>query len=654
MSWKISKLAKLAGVSVVVGFIAVVVAGQIGLRDLKVGGPIYAEIILGNELVADILPPPAYIIESYLEATLALNDPRSVGARKARLAALKKEFDDRHAYWRQKDLGPELNSTLTKVSYEPAMKFWSLVEGSFLPALERGDQDGARKVYGDMTTAYAAHRQSIDKTVELSLAKNKATEAMAEQRSWVVLAVLWGTSLLGIGMAVVSALGVVYGLAAPVDRMKDVMRRLATGDLEVRIGGLARKDEIGDMARSVEVFLKNAQDRDRLESEMRHTRDMELRRQKSLETEVKKFQGVITSVIQALEHETGNMRTASHTLAEAADSATTEAGAAAKAANGAAYSSQAVAAATEQLGRSIEEISSQAHRTSSLVSEATQVASQTDRDVASLAAAAQTIGSIIETIRAVAEQTNLLALNATIEAARAGEAGKGFAVVASEVKTLAAQTAKATEQIASQITGVQTSTETAVVSLKAIASKVSDINGLTGAIAAAVEEQQAATQEIASNVTRAADESSRAAANAGSVTEAAARTKTDAMTVSRASDQLGQVARNISEAVNGFLGSIASDLDNRRDSLRKVVDWVVVVTRDAQHHEVRALDVSLTGARIEVVQGVKAGDQLTVDLGSGPTSASVVWANRMALGLQFDRPLAELPAKGLLPTKVAA
>jgi len=254
----------------------------------------------------------------------------------------------------------------------------------------------------------------------------------------------------------------------------------------------------------------------------------------------------------------------------------------------------------------------------------------------------------------VAEQTNLLALNATIEAARAGEAGKGFAVVASEVKTLAAQTAKATEQIASQITGVQTSTETAVVSLKAIASKVSDINGLTGAIAAAVEEQQAATQEIASNVTRAADESSRAAANAGSVTEAAARTKTDAMTVSRASDQLGQVARNISEAVNGFLGSIASDLDNRRDSLRKVVDWVVVVTRDAQHHEVRALDVSLTGARIEVVQGVKAGDQLTVDLGSGPTSASVVWANRMALGLQFDRPLAELPAKGLLPTKVAA
>jgi hypothetical protein len=264
--------------------------------------------------------------------------------------------------------------------------------------------------------------------------------------------------------------------------------------------------------------------------------------------------------------------------------------------------------------------------------------------VAKLGLSSAEIGKVVKVITSIAQQTNLLALNATIEAARAGEAGKGFAVVAAEVKTLAAQTAKATEQIAGQISAVQGSTRTAVESLRGIAGKVSEINSLTGAIAAAVEQQEAATREIASNVTRAADESRQAAENVGGVTEAASRTKSESLSVSQASDQLATATRNISDSVTGFLKAIASDLDNRREASRKVVDWAIVVTRDNRRVEARAFDVSTTGLRTERITGVGMGDRVMVDFGAGSVAARVIWTNQSALGLRFERPLSELPS----------
>jgi chromosome segregation ATPase len=271
-----------------------------------------------------------------------------------------------------------------------------------------------------------------------------------------------------------------------------------------------------------------------------------------------------------------------------------------------------------------------------------------------LVGSAEAISSVTTVIAKIAEQTNLLALNATIEAARAGEAGKGFAVVASEVKTLAAQTANATEQIAGQISAVQTSTKTAIDSLRGIAGKVSEINALTGAIAAAVEEQEAATREIAVNVTRAADESKQAAENANEVTSAATKTRSEAVNVSKGSDQLAVASRSISDAVSNFLSAIASDLDNRRESSRKMVDWAIVVLRNNRKVEAKAADVSLTGMRIERVADVNNGDRLHVDLGSGPQSAHVIWINNHAIGLRFDKPLTELPKLGALPSRLAA
>jgi methyl-accepting chemotaxis protein len=239
--------------------------------------------------------------------------------------------------------------------------------------------------------------------------------------------------------------------------------------------------------------------------------------------------------------------------------ASTQARSAAQVSNGAAENSEAVATATEQLTASIKEISAQAHQTSSLVTGAMQITATTDQDVVKLGEATDRIGSVLDLIRQIAQQTNLLALNATIESARAGEAGKGFAVVASEVKNLATQTARATDEIASQIEGVQLSTQSAIEAIREISGKVTEINGLTGAIAAAVEEQTAATQEIAHNVSAATDRSRQAAQNVSAVLSAADKTSDEVDHVENVSEQLGAITKDIQSKLDQFVQGLASN-----------------------------------------------------------------------------------------------
>src|SRR5262245_13981142 len=337
----------------------------------------------------------------------------------------------------------------------------------------------------------------------------------------VVLAACAALALLG-GLFLVNR-----GLVVPLNRIKDVMAKLAEGDLQSEIPGSERGDELGAMARAVDVFRTNAIERRRLEEAAQNTREKELQRQRSMEQHVHRFRGVISQVVGSLGRETDTMRSAAQTLSQAASSVSTEAVSASQASMGAAGNAQAVAAAAEQLSASIKEISMQTQRTSTVAAETADAAKASDRDIAGLAEAAQRIGSVIELIRAIAEQTNLLALNATIEAARAGDSGRGFAVVASEVKTLATQTAKATEEIAGQIGSMQSSTRVAVDSIRTITHKVSEIHALTAGIAAAVEQQDSATREIAQNVTMAANGSLLAARNVDGVTAASEQTKRD-------------------------------------------------------------------------------------------------------------------------------
>ena len=365
--------------------------------------------------------------------------------------------------------------------------------------------------------------------------------------------------LLAILLLLLAASGYLIGrsISKPLSDLSNSIVQLAKGNLNIPLADACEHTELGDIARAVDVLRTNSVEQRDLQEKLNEAVKRERARQQE---EVQKFQATVTAVVATLSKQVDQLRGAAGTLSEAAETATFEAATAAHVSAGAADSSNAVAAATEELSCSIREISDQAHRTNAVVEAATHEAKRTNKDVASLASAAEEIGSIVAVIRGIADQTNLLALNATIEAARAGESGRGFAVVAAEVKELSAQTAKATDAIAEQIQAIQSSTSTAVSAIQSVAGKVAEIQSFTGAIAAAVEEQTAAAQEIASNVSLAAEGSQKAARSSGEVSQVAGQTKQQAASLSSVSLQLSDATSELSNALKDFVAAVREDL----------------------------------------------------------------------------------------------
>lgn len=348
-------------------------------------------------------------------------------------------------------------------------------------------------------------------------------------------------------------------MTKPMTKVIDAMNLLANGKLDLELDDSGRGDEIGDLNRALAVFKSNAMDRARLETTADQERRRELGRQAHIGDLISEFRNVISAALNAVGNETTAMRTSASVLTQVASSASLEADAAREASAGASSNVQAVAAAAEELSASIREIASQAHQASDVVGRATAITRQTDADVSSLAEAAQKIGTVVGMIRDIAEQTNLLALNATVEAARAGEAGRGFAVVASEVKALSSQTARATEDIGRQIALVQSSTQQAVDSIRKITNTIADVDTFTSAIAAAVEEQDAATQEIAKSIGLAFDGSNAVARNVDTVALSIGETSQQADMVMSVSDSLSRVADELSNGVDRFLSDVSAD-----------------------------------------------------------------------------------------------
>jgi methyl-accepting chemotaxis protein len=364
-----------------------------------------------------------------------------------------------------------------------------------------------------------------------------------------------------VSLLVAGAIGVFYVQRRLVRRLTsvgDAMRRLSSGETDMTVPAAADRDEIGEMARSLEVFRAGEIERrgmaERQEAEQAAQRD----RAASIEQMITDFRSTVTTVIEAVNSNIGRMETTARTLSSIAGEADTQARAASASSGNTSTNVQSVAGATEELGASIREISQQATQANTVVGKAADIARNADQLVGQLSTGASKIGDVIKLIRAIAEQTNLLALNATIEAARAGEAGRGFAVVASEVKTLASQTAKATEEIASQIGAIQGSTSEAVEAIRQISGVMGDISGITSSIAASVEEQSASTQEIGRNVQQAAAGANELASSMTMVTEAIEETNKSASQVLDASGALTAQAGTLQKAVDEFLDRVAA------------------------------------------------------------------------------------------------
>jgi methyl-accepting chemotaxis protein len=335
------------------------------------------------------------------------------------------------------------------------------------------------------------------------------------------------------------------------------MRQLASGNIDIAIPP-PRQDEIGDMARALQVFRASELDRRSLSERERSEQDSQRERGRHIEEIIADFRATVTDVIGSVTQNVSLMEDTARNLSRSARDADQQAQAVLLSSEATSANVRTVAGAADRLGVSINDINAKTKQAHGIAREATETARSTDVLVNKLAAGATRIGDVIKIIQAIAAQTNLLALNATIEAARAGDAGRGFAVVAAEVKALAAQTAKATEEIAEQIGSIQNLTENSVAAIRSIDGVMGDISGLTAAIAAAVEEQANSTQMIAQNVQQAAAGANELAGKMNIVTQAIDGTNRSAAAVHETSQVFSAQASTLESAVDTFLKRVTA------------------------------------------------------------------------------------------------
>ena len=370
------------------------------------------------------------------------------------------------------------------------------------------------------------------------------------ERLVVVLAV--GGFLLGGILAVV--LG--KGISRPMIAMCKAMRE--NGNFEVVLPGLGRKDEVGEMAAAVEEFKVRAiakAEREAAEHDAQNRASAAARRSELIRF-ADEFEATVGSIVANVSASAVQLEAAAGTLTRTAETTQTLSSQAAGASEEASSNMQSVASATEELSASVDEIGRQVQESNRIAESAVHQAEQTDTRIGKLSRAAQEIGDVVKLITAIAEQTNLLALNATIEAARAGDAGRGFAVVASEVKSLASQTAKATDEISSHITGMQGATQESVAAIKEIGGTIAQISSIASTIASAVEEQGSATQEIARSVQTVALGTHEAAANIREVNRGATETGSASGNVLDSARSLSTESSRLREELARFMTNI--------------------------------------------------------------------------------------------------
>ena len=367
--------------------------------------------------------------------------------------------------------------------------------------------------------------------------------------------------VVGIGVLIISR-----SVARPLSVITATIKRVAEGEENVEVPHTNRGDEIGALARAIQIF-REAMDRNRnLNSQVLQDSRAREERTKHIETSVEAFRGAIGGVLRAVNDSASAMRDTAQSITKVASDANGRAVAAASATEQASSNVNAVAGAAEELSASVEEIGRQVRQSAGVVEEAGLRTEKSVAEIESLAAATQRIDGVLNLIQTIAEQTNLLALNATIEAARAGEAGRGFAVVAHEVKALAEQTAKATSEIGQNVGLIQVSTRNAVDAVREIGNAVRDINDVTSNIAGAVGQQDAATREISANAQSAAQGNATLVANIGSLSNAIGETNQAAASVLLASSDLTSTAETLSREVDKFFHNLRVDPLDRRDN----------------------------------------------------------------------------------------
>lgn len=504
----------------------------------------------------------------------------------------------------------------------------------------------------DFETYFQRSSEALQTAVDVVNAAGLANIRLAEGLQAEAVRKLVLIAAISVMVLVITGFAVRYfqvHVSGRIVRATEAMQKLADGGVDVDLSALSGRDEVGRMASALAVFRDNASERMRLESQSRAEREMELARQDRVEALIEQFKVTASRVETTLAGETGAMVETSARLTEVSGTAAGQARTADAASAEAAGHVQSVGTAADALAGSIRQIAGQAQATNQRVAHAQAIAETATSTVQDLAKGAEAIGEVVELIRQVAEQTNLLALNATIEAARAGEAGKGFAVVAAEVKTLAGQTAKATEEIASQIAGIQASTLQVVGSIDTIAETIGEISSLAGELTSAVQLQDESTRDIAASIGQVAAGSSIVTQNLAEVTHAIDDVRSEADLVRNVAERVSSAARDMAKAVDEFVTGVAQDVSDRRAETRLPADDAVTISVGSENGDGRLVDICSTGIKVVFDQSwaraAKAvpGDTIEVAWRDGTRiKTKVIWASKGFAGLKAETDLSYL------------
>jgi methyl-accepting chemotaxis protein len=488
--------------------------------------------------------------------------PETIDAVRAQIAKDNLEFDSRLNDVRQVVEGSDQD--LLQEVEKLASLYRKEIEGTFAAAGEvtdidasvemqrlRHEAEGSQAVAMKLRDAMRLLSDRLDQR-KRTLADNAAEEYLQTSNQLMIVA--------GIGIALGLAFGFMlgqFGIARPIRSAVAVLQRLANGDFSSTITGTNRKDEVGDVARAALVFRENGLEKTRLEKEQEEAKARgEAEKQAAMQDLADGFEKAVGAVVMAVSSAATQLQGSAHSMTAAAEETSVQSLAVASASEEASANVQTVAAAAEELSISVQEIARQVSDSARIATAAVTDADATAEKVQRLSHAASRIGDVVNLISSIASQTNLLALNATIEAARAGEAGKGFAVVAQEVKVLAEQTAKATNEISAQIQEIQASTAESTNAIQNVTNVIRTIHQTTTAIAAAVEQQGAATQEIARNVQQASQGTAEVSSNISGVTRAAEESSTASAQVLNSASDLSEQSEFLRTQLGQFLANV--------------------------------------------------------------------------------------------------